>query len=100
MNAVIRPDPRLPADLQRKEYNASHVPEAVGSPYVPAQKDFVIPHGVRSVLGFGRTLATGDLLAVILFAKVHIPRETSDVFKPLAVSVKDAIQPFSGNVSS
>ena len=98
VNAVIRPDPSLLVDLERKQYNAFHVPEAVGSPYIPAQKDFVIPHGVRSVLGFGGMLATGDLFAVILFAKVHIPRETSDVFKPLAVSVKDAIQPFSGNV--
>ncbi len=101
VNAVIRPDPRLPVvDLERKGYNASHVPEAVGSPYIPAQEDFVIPHGARSVLGFGGMLASGDLLAGILLAKVHIPRETSDVFKPLAVRVKDAIQPFSGNVFS
>ena len=98
VNAVIRPDPSLLVDLEQKEYNAFHVPEAVGSPYIPAQKDFVIPHGVRSVLGFGGMLATGDLFAVIVFAKVHIPGETSDLFKSLAVSVKDAIQPFSGNV--
>ena len=98
VNAVIRPDPSLLVDLERKQYNAFHVPEAVGSPYIPAQKDFVIPHGVQSVLGFGGVLATGDLFAVILFAKVRIPRETSDVFKSLAASVKDAIQPFSGNV--
>ena len=98
VNALIRPDPGLLADLEQKEYNAFHVPEAAGSPYIPAQEDFVIAHGVRSVLGFGGMLATGDLFAVILFAKVPIPRETSDVFKSLAVSVKDAIQPFSGNV--
>ena len=50
MNAVIRPDPSLLADLEKKEYNTFHVPEAVGSPYIPAQNDFVIPHGVQSVL--------------------------------------------------
>ena len=98
VNAVIRPDPSLLVDLEQKEYNVFYVPEAVGSPYIPAQKDFVIPHGVRSVLGFGGMLATGDLFAVILFAKVHIPRQTSQVFKSLAVTVKNTIQPFSGNV--
>ena len=98
VNAMIRPDPSLLVDLERKEYNAFHVPEAVGSPYIPAQEEFVIPHGVRSVVGFGGMLATGDLLAVILFVKVHVPRETSDLCKSLAASVKNAIQPFAENV--
>ena len=101
VNAVIRPDPTLLADLEKKEYNAFHVPEAVGSPYIPAQDDFVIPHGVQSVLGFGSMLSTGDLFAVILFAKVHIARGTSDLAKSLAVKVKDTVQPFvGGNVFS
>ena len=101
VNAVIRPDPSLLADLERKEYNAFHVPEAVGSPYIPAQKEFVIPSGVQSVLGFGGMLSTGDLFAVILFAKVHIPRGTSDLAKSLAAKVKEALQPFAdGNVFS
>ena len=101
VNAVIRPDPTLLADLEKKEYNAFHVPEAVGSPYIPAQDDFVIPHGVQSVLGFGGMLSTGDLFAVILFAKVHIARGTSDLARSLAVKVKDTVQPFvGGNVFS
>jgi len=68
------------------------VPEAVGSPYIPAQKEFVIAHGVRSVVGFGGVLSTGDLFAVIMFAKVSIPRETADAVKALALSVKEAAQ--------
>jgi hypothetical protein len=94
VNAVIKPDPSLIANLEQKTYNAFHVSEAVGSPYIPAQKDFVIAHGVQSVLGFGGMLSTGDLFAVILFAKVHIPRATSDLATSLALRVKEAVQPF------
>ncbi len=94
VQAMIRPDPSLIVDLEQKSYNAFHVPEAVGSPYIPAQEEFVIPYGVRSVLGFGGVFKTGDLFAVILFSKTPISRETSDRFKSLAVSVKEATQPF------
>ena len=94
VNAVIRPDPNLIVDLEQREYNAFHVPEAVGSPYIPARNEFVLPHGVLSVLGLGGILSTGDLFAVIMFAKVHVPRESSDVAKSLTLSVKEAIQPF------
>jgi hypothetical protein len=94
VNAVIRPDPNLLADLDQRTYNAFHVSEAVGSPYIPAQDDFVIQYGVRSVLGFGGMLSTGDLYAVILFAKTEIPRATSDMAKTLALRVKEVVQPF------
>jgi hypothetical protein len=94
VHAVIKPDPSLLADLEQKSYNAFHVPEAVGSPYIPAQKEFVIPFGVQSVLGFGGMLGSGDLFALILFAKVHIPRKTADLANSLALKVKEAVQPF------
>ena len=94
VKAVIRADPNLLADLEQKRYNAFHVPEAVGSPYIPAQEDFVIPLGIRSVLGFGGMLTTGELFAVIMFAKVQIPRETADLAKMLALRVKEVVQPF------
>jgi hypothetical protein len=94
VDAVIRPDPNLLADLDQRTYNAFHVPEAVGSPYIPAQDDFVIKHGVQSVLGFGGMLSSGDLYAIILFAKTGIPRETSDLAKSLALRVKEVVQPF------
>ena len=94
VQAVIRPDPSLIVDLEAKSFNAFHVPEAVGSPYIPAQDDFVIAYGVRSVLGCGGVFNTGDLFALILFSKTPISRETSNQFKALAVGVKDATQPF------
>jgi len=94
VKAVIRADPNLLADLEQKRYNAFHVPEAVGSPYIPAQQDFVVPLGIRSVLGFGGMLTTGELFAPIMFAKVQIPRETADLAKMLSLKVKEAVQPF------
>jgi hypothetical protein len=96
VSAVIKPDPGLIADLEERTYNAFHVPEAVGSPYIPAQKDFVLPFGVQSVIGFGGVLGTGDLYAVIVFAKVRVPRDVADRTKSLAKRVKDAVQPFAG----
>jgi hypothetical protein len=39
-------------------------------------------------------LSTGDLYAVILFSKTHIPRATSDLAKSLALRMKEVVQPF------
>lgn len=96
VSAVLRPDPALMVDLEGKQYNVFHVAEAVGSPYIPAQEDFVIPHGVRSVVGFGGLLSSGALYVVILFAKVSIPRETAERFEALALDVKAVVERFAG----
>lgn len=94
LDAVIQPDPALLVDLAHKTFNVFHVADAVGNAYIPAQADFVIPYGVRSVLGFGGMLPTGNLFAVILFSNVYIPRETAESFKTLALNVKMALLPF------
>jgi hypothetical protein len=91
---LLTPDPSLLLAAEQKTYNVFYVPEARGSPYVPAQEGFVVPHGVRSVLGFGGMWPTGQLFAVILFAKCPVSRETAELFKPLALSVKLAVLPF------
>lgn len=92
-SAVIKPDPSLLVDLEQKTYNVFLVPEAKGSPYIPAQEDFVVRQGIRSVLGFGGMLPSGNLFAVILFCKVAISKETAELFKGLALDVKSAVQP-------
>lgn len=94
ISTVLDPDPRLLVDLDQQTYNVFYVAEATGSPYVPVQAEFVIPCGIRSVLGFGGMLPSGDLMAIIMFAKVPIPRETADLFKTLALSTKVAVLPF------
>lgn len=94
INMVLEPDPDFLMDLAQTTYNVFYIPEAVGSPYVPAQKEFVIPAAIESVLSFGGMLPSGHLFAIILFSKVHIPRETADMFKTVALSAKMAVLPF------
>ncbi|MDB4907682.1 MAG: hypothetical protein JWO05_2466 [Gemmatimonadetes bacterium] len=74
-----------------RTYGIFHVEEALGSPYIPAQKEFVVPHGIRSVIGFGGSLRTGDLFAVILFSRVSVPRANADRFRNVALDVKSAL---------
>jgi hypothetical protein len=83
----------LMLDEEQRTYNVFHVPDALGSEYVPAQ-DFVRENGVKSVIGFGGLFPSGDLFAVILFARVYVPRETAEMFRTLALGVKLVLLPF------
>ena len=87
------PEPRtnLLLDWEEKEDAVFYVPDAVGSPFVPGQEEFVIPCGIRSVLGFGGVLPSGNLFAVVLFSKVRIPQDTAELFKTLALTTKLAL---------
>jgi len=91
---VAQPTTDLVRDLAGKTYGVFHVAEAPGSPYIPAQTDFVARYGVRSVVGFGGSLPSGDLFAVILFARVPISSEAADRFRNLALDVKSGFFPY------
>jgi hypothetical protein len=94
LSAVLQPSPEIVKELAGKRHGVFHVENAVGSPYIPDQKQFVISYGIRSVLGFGGMLFTGDLFAVILFSTVHVPPTAADRFKTLALDVKSAFSRF------
>lgn len=94
MNDVVKPVPALMLELEQQAFNVFYVQEATGSPFVPAQETFVVPHRIKSVLGFGGLLPDGNLFAVIMFSKVHVPREKADMFKTLSLSAKLAVLPF------
>jgi hypothetical protein len=94
VSQVIEPTPDVVKELAGKRYGVFHVEHALGSPHIPAQQEFVVRHGIKSVLGFGGMLATGDLFAVILFATVQVPASTADRFKSLALDVKSAFSRF------
>ncbi|MGD1938712.1 MAG: hypothetical protein ACFCA4_14340 [Cyanophyceae cyanobacterium] len=87
-------DADLMVDLEQKTFNVFHVPTAPESPYIPAQNNFVIAYGIRSVLGFGGILPSGSLFAFILFSTVPIPRSAAEQFKSLALNAKFALLPF------
>jgi len=93
---LLESAPSMMIDADQKTYNVFFVEHANGSAFIPAQKEFVIPYGVRSVLGFGGLLHSGDLFAVIMFSKVPIVRNTAELFKALALNVKMALLPFVG----
>ena len=88
---ALRPSRDILPDREGKTYNVFHVPEALGSPYIPAQEDFVQRHGIRSVVGFGGALRSGNLFAIILFSRRPIPAESAARFRSLAVDVKGAL---------
>ncbi|MFN2462982.1 MAG: sensor histidine kinase [Candidatus Dormibacteria bacterium] len=90
---LLFPDPSLILDVAPKTYNVFYVPEAAGSPHVPAQ-EFVRDHGIRSVLGFGGLLLSGELFAVVMFTRVSVPARTAGMFRLLAQATKQAIEPF------
>ncbi|HEY9626666.1 MAG TPA: hypothetical protein V6C84_05145 [Coleofasciculaceae cyanobacterium] len=98
VSAVIEPIPNLLIEAERKIHNTFifHVPDALGSQHIPAQKEFVVPYGVRSVLGFGGLLPTGDLFIIILFMKTRVPQETADLFKWISASSWVAAATFDG----
>jgi PAS domain S-box-containing protein len=96
LEAALYPDPTLILDLDQHSFNVFHVEDAIGSPSIPAQSEFVLPHGIRSVLGFGGLFPGGELFTVIMFSRVTIPRETADMFRTIALGVKLALLPFAG----
>lgn len=94
LKAVLQPSPEIVKELAGKRHGVFHVENALGSPYIPAQQEFVVRYGIRSVLGFGGMLFNGDLFAVILFSTVHVPAPAADRFRTLALDVKSAFSRF------
>lgn len=94
VRTLLSSDPRLIVEMEQHTFNVFYVPDAEGSPFIPAQEDFVVPYGVRSVLGFGGVLPSGDLYAMILFSRTRVPREVAELFRTLSLNVKVALLPF------
>lgn len=91
---VLQPEPDLLIDSEQQMYNVFFVKNALGSPYIPSQDSFVIPFGVKSVIGFGGLLPSGDMFTVLMFLKVFVPQTIVELIRPLALNVKTAILPF------
>jgi hypothetical protein len=98
VRSVVRPDPALLLDMEQKTYGVFLVPEALGSPYIPAQEEFVVPYGIKSVMGFGGMLPSLDIFVIIMFLRVSISREAADLFKNLSLNIKLAVLPFEKTV--
>lgn len=91
---VLRPEPGFILDVRDRAQNVFYVPTAAGSPHIPAQQDFVIPYGIESVIGFGGVMASGDLIAAVLFTKVKVTPAVADLFKVVGLNFKLALLPY------
>ncbi|HEX6372785.1 MAG TPA: hypothetical protein VF006_27940 [Longimicrobium sp.] len=94
LGSVVRPSGDVVRALGGKSYGVFHVENAAGSPYIPAQEGFVDRYGIRSVVGFGGLLPTGDLFGVILFSRVHVPVGSADRFRSLALDLRSCLIPY------
>jgi hypothetical protein len=84
----------LMANSQYRNFGVFHVETALGSEYLPGQQTFVQQYGIRSVVGMGGLLPSGELFAVILFSRASLSPEVAALFRTLALSVKLALLPF------
>lgn len=91
---LINPAPKYVMDMSQTNFNVFYVPHAPGSPEIPGQSDFVVPYRIKSALGFGGVLPSGEMFAVIMFLKVPVTRETALLFKIVSLNVKMALLPF------
>ena len=88
--SVIAPDTSL-VEKAGATYDIFHIENALGSPFIPAQRDFVMPYRIRSVVGFGGSLSRGEMFAVILFANVDITPAHARRFRNIALDLKSEI---------
>ncbi|MGD1952440.1 MAG: hypothetical protein ACFB14_22770 [Leptolyngbyaceae cyanobacterium] len=94
INNVVAPEPSILIELERKTFNVFFIPNALNSEFIPDQNSFVSHFKIKSVLGFGGMLPSGNLFAIILFTKVAIPESTARLFKALPLNIKMAVIPF------
>ncbi len=92
---IVRPDRALLLDQSNATYNVFHVPVALGSPHIVAQKEFVQPYRIASVIGFGGLFTSGDLFATIMFSRVPINAGVADLFRVVGLNLRVAILPYS-----
>lgn len=89
---LVQTEASVVPDAEGRTYNIFYVDQARGSPYIPAQAEFVIPFGIESVLGFGG-MVRGEMFAVVMFSRVAIPPAAANRFRNIALEVKAALHP-------
>ena len=94
---VIAPSAEFVREMAGRSYGVFHVEDAAGSPFIPAQEEFVERYGIRSVVGFGGSLRSAEIFAVVLFSRVQIARDVAERFRTIALDVKSTLFNFDEN---
>jgi hypothetical protein len=77
----------------RTHFGLLHIEDANDSGRVPIQ-EFVAEYGIRSIVGFGGVLPTGNVFSVVLHSRVPIDAEAAALLRIIGLSVKLALLPF------
>ena len=91
LEALIAGTTPRPSVAEPRTYDVFHVEQALGSPVIPAQEEFVIPYAIHSVVGFGGQLRSGELFAVVLFSRAPIPPASASRFRTIALDIRSAL---------
>lgn len=94
---VVGDSGSIVSELGGKTYGVFYVADAMSSPYIPALDEFVKPYSIRSVVGFGGALASGEMFAIVLFARTHVTAESAERFRAVALDVKASLLRFSAD---
>ncbi len=100
ISKVLKPDPGFILDTTESDYGVFYISDAEDNEMIPDQVNFVKTQGIKSVLGFGGLLPSGNFFAVILFSKVKISQQTANLFKTLALAVEFSVTFFGNRVFS
>lgn len=71
-----------------------HVPNAVGSPVIPAQTEFVLPYQIKSVIGLGARFMAGTAHLTLCFSKSHLNEQTARSFATLSAHISTLLALF------
>lgn len=61
-----------------------HIPEVLGSPYIPDQETFVKPYALKSLVGLGNGFLSGSVCFVVGFSTVPLGAAQAEAFANLA----------------
>jgi hypothetical protein len=91
----------ITADAPLLQYAGSftsffHVSKALGSPFIPAQRDFVEKHQIQSVLGIGCRFVSGALYLGLCFSKIAIDKANAQKFSTISPAVSTLLALYDG----
>ena len=67
---------------------------AEGSPFIPAQEDFVEPYGVKSELGYGGFLPSGAVYTCFLFFTAPLSQAEANKLKVISAAIQQTLLPY------
>jgi two-component system NtrC family sensor kinase len=94
IDKVARTGSKFLVTEKKRNYNVFYVPDAHHSAAIPDQEGFVAPNNIRSAVGYGGLLPSGNMFAVILFLRLAISHQTALAFRPFSLNTKIALLPF------